>query len=373
MVRTQEQSRLLGDIEADVDVQESLQDFGRAAVRQWQVKTLAALFGFAALLACASSVSSPRSAAKMQMSASPQAFDQKYHAWEASMYAQANMAVPLEGHHKKKNKEPKNVTDVDTMPGGLIYLNNTKGIGLFTSTQPKLTRDFYYYQQGWEAQINQAYCSVASAMAVMNSLRGLITLPQDPIYEPFPWATQEMLIQNECVKANIYDVDKIDHEFWGLGVDKAAELLNCHLQSQGFLATPYHIDPLLNTSGQVRTALMDALADEFSRVMINYDRGGFLQGPMGHGHFSPIGAYNYKKDAFLVMDVAKYKYPPVWVPTTTLMDGIATLDTCSNFTYPDHPIDLSIPAADLAGQIGCVPLYRGFIVISNVTAVPVAV
>ena len=43
---------------------------------------------------------------------------------------------------------------------------------------------------------------------------------------------------------------------------------------------------------------------------------------MGEGHFSPLGAYDSKTDSFLLMDVARYKYPPVWVKTSQLYNSI---------------------------------------------------
>lgn len=33
----------------------------------------------------------------------------------------------------------------------------------------------------------------------------------------------------------------------------------------------------------------------------------------GAGHFSPIGGYNMRSDMVLIMDVARFKYPPHWL------------------------------------------------------------
>ena len=35
------------------------------------------------------------------------------------------------------------------------------------------------------------------------------------------------------------------------------------------------------------------------------------------GHISPLAAYDAKSDRFLILDVARYKYPPVWVKAST--------------------------------------------------------
>ena len=39
-------------------------------------------------------------------------------------------------------------------------------------------------------------------------------------------------------------------------------------------------------------------------------------------------------DTLLVMDVAKYKYPPVWIPTPRLYDAMGTTDPCGIWDYP---------------------------------------
>ncbi len=279
-------------------------------------------------------------------------FDRMFHSWEYDLYKRTQL-VPLEG--KSKHHAPTEE---------LIYLNHSKAFDLFESTKPGLTQDFYLYQQGWDAQINQAYCGVASSMAVLNSLRGKISLPQDPIYLPFPWATQTTLIRNECVRQNLYDVDKMQNLFWGLGLFMATTLLNCHLQGQGFTATAYLVDPNVTTVDEIRSIFIDALHDEDTRIIINYDRGGITQGPMGHGHFSPIGAYNYKKDSFLIMDMAKYKYPAVWAPSSKLLNGMGTWDSCALFTYPDHPFDIS-SSDQVAALLKCQAMNRGYILITK--------
>jgi Phytochelatin synthase len=285
-------------------------------------------------------------------------YDRIVHTWESELYKRRTQIVPSILGRRSKQDSLEGV-------GDLIYFNHSQAFDMLRLIKPtRLAQHFYYYQQGWDAQINQAYCGVASAMAVLNSLRGKIVLPQDPVYLPFPWATQTTLIQNECVKQNVYDIDTTENYFWGLGLDLATKLLNCHLQGQGYTAVAHHVDPATATISELRSIFQAALDNEDARLVINYDRGGITQGPMGHGHFSPIGAYNHEQDAFLVMDVAKYKYPPVWVPTSTLMGGIGTMDLCADFTYPDKPIDITHLTADVAELLGCKPLYRGYILIT---------
>ncbi|XP_057418181.1 glutathione gamma-glutamylcysteinyltransferase 1-like [Lotus japonicus] len=46
----------------------------------------------------------------------------------------------------------------------------------------------------------------------------------------------------------------------------------------------------------------------------------------GAGHYSPIGGYHAGKDMALVLDVARFKYPPYWVPLTHLWEGMSYIN-----------------------------------------------
>ena len=41
----------------------------------------------------------------------------------------------------------------------------------------------------------------------------------------------------------------------------------------------------------------------------------------GGGHFSPIGGYHEPSDSALVLDVARFKYPPYWVHLPALWEA----------------------------------------------------
>jgi len=46
----------------------------------------------------------------------------------------------------------------------------------------------------------------------------------------------------------------------------------------------------------------------------------------GDGHFSPIGGYHSTKDYVLILDVARFKYPPHWVPLSVFFQAMQSLD-----------------------------------------------
>lgn len=281
-------------------------------------------------------------------------------------YLKSEAKKKAHAEKKMQKKQAKMNEKGTSVSNELIYLNHTSAFRTIRHGNDMLSssEDFFHYQNGWEAQINQAYCAVATSAAALNSLRGVIELPQDPIYVPFPWATQLTLVKDACVDLAVHDPTAV--RYAGLGLGMVPSLLNCYLEPQGFVATGHPMDPAAATVDEVRSLVKGALMEEDSRVLLNYDRGGIGQGPMGHGHWSPIGAYDAATDSFLVMDVAKYKYPPVFVPTEALLHGAATLDTCS--TMGEHPTPVDFTSHDfqkLSHDLACQPGFRGFVVIKR--------
>jgi len=98
------------------------------------------------------------------------------------------------------------------------------------------------------------------------------------------------------------------------------------LVAQGVRAESIAGDTLNDES--LRTLLQKALLDDGQFVLANYLRANL--GQVGGGHWSVLAAFDAQSDRVLILDVAKYKYPPAWVNISTLRQAIATIDTTSN-------------------------------------------
>ena len=262
----------------------------------------------------------------------------------------------------------------------LLYLNNTFAFTLLADGHGwyDLSRDFFIMQQGWDVQENQAYCPLATVAAILNSLRGMVTLPTDPLYNPYPYATQNGLF-NTCTDKHVIlrntTFDGILAAPGGLTLDQTVALLNCHLPSDGWSVDARHVDPSVVPIDQMRKELVLSLMSPTSRVLVNFNRA--VANQVGGGHFSPIGSYSHAKDAFLIMDVAKYKYPPVWMPTSVLYRSLSTVDACGTWDYPHsqvkllswHP-ELLKPKTpqDLTAafrKLGCKAMFRGYVIVKQ--------
>ena len=66
-------------------------------------------------------------------------------------------------------------------------------------------------------------------------------------------------------------------------------------------------------------------------LIVSYTRRDFKQ--TGDGHFSPIGGYHPGQDHVLILDVARFKYPPHWVPLQLLFDAMAAHDTTTGALF----------------------------------------
>jgi hypothetical protein len=67
---------------------------------------------------------------------------------------------------------------------------------------------------------------------------------------------------------------------------------------------------------EFRSVARDYLGKEGHFVIVNYLRRAI--GQEQGGHISPLAAYDVETDRFLVLDVARRKYPPAWIGTGEL-------------------------------------------------------
>ena len=79
----------------------------------------------------------------------------------------------------------------------------------------------------------------------------------------------------------------------------------------------------VSSLGDWRAALQIAASGE-AVVVASYDRG--AMGQTGSGHFSPVGGYHMARDLALILDVARFKYPPHWVSAEQLWLAMQVID-----------------------------------------------
>lgn len=176
--------------------------------------------------------------------------------------------------------------------------------------------DYWQLSPAFAVQMTQSYCSVASAVTVLNAMP--IKKPVDPVYAPYAYFTQSNFFTPEVIKV----IDQQTVLAMGMTREQMAETLTRH----GVSTTSIAGDTLNDEA--LRTLLQKALGDDGRFVLANYLRANL--GQVGGGHWSVLAAFDEQSDSVLILDVAKYKYTPAWVGISTLRQAIATIDTASN-------------------------------------------
>ncbi|CAL4958891.1 unnamed protein product [Urochloa decumbens] len=177
----------------------------------------------------------------------------------------------------------------------------------------------------FQTQSEPAFCGLASLAVVLNALS---IDPGRRWKGPWRWFDESML---DCCEP----LDKVKAE--GITFGKVACLARCSgANVQSFRANRATIDDL-------RRHLVRCVSSQDCHLIASYHRQAFKQ--TGTGHFSPIGGYHAGQDMALILDVARFKYPPHWVPLQLLWEAMNMTD-------------------DSTG------LLRGFMLISRKTAAP---
>jgi hypothetical protein len=200
------------------------------------------------------------------------------------------------------------------VPQQLIAGDSATGQKLFVGSG--YTADYDALMAHFVAQTRPAFCGVASSVVVLNSL------PAGPVMKGIPaeQLTQQSFFDDATSKVrNEWRVT-----FGGMTLAQLRDLLNAH----GANATAtYASDTTLDA---FRELAKTNLATPGDYLLVNYQRGALGQRPTGH--ISPLAAYNAENDRFLILDVAAYKYPPVWVKAEDLWSGINAIDPSTGRT-----------------------------------------
>lgn len=206
------------------------------------------------------------------------------------------------------------------VPQQLIAGDSATGQQLFVGSG--YTADYDPLMAHFVAQVRPAFCGVASSVVVLNALPARPAMPAMPAMNGMPTAqlTQQSFFDDAASQVrNEWRVT-----FGGMTLAQLRDLLNSH----GANATATYASD--STLEAFRELAKTNLATPGDYLLVNYQRGALGQRPTGH--ISPLAAYNTASDRFLILDVAAYKYPPVWVKAQDLWAGMNTIDSSAGRT-----------------------------------------
>lgn len=88
-----------------------------------------------------------------------------------------------------------------------------------------------------------------------------------------------------------------------------------------------HVEPVLGSQSSLsefRETVKESTSSSDNFLVVSYNRKKLSQ--TGSGHYSPIGGYCPDRDMVLILDVARFKYPPHWVPLPLMFEAMQDID-----------------------------------------------
>ncbi len=196
------------------------------------------------------------------------------------------------------------------LPANIVSATSDAGESLLVEAE---AREAYFpLAANFLTQKTQSFCGVASMVMVLNALA--LPAPEVPEYKPFRTFTQdnvfsaatEAVVPRETILKQGMTLDQ-------LGATLAVQPVAVSVRHAG--------DTSLDA---FRSEARQYLGSKDHFVLANYLR--MAMGQETGGHISPLAAYDAEEDRFLILDVARYKYPPVWVKAADLFAAMNTPD-----------------------------------------------
>jgi glutathione gamma-glutamylcysteinyltransferase len=194
------------------------------------------------------------------------------------------------------------------LPAELVPFASPAGRALFDEARATGGMEaFFQLIEQFHTQADPAFCGLGTLVVVLNALG---VDPGRLWKGPWRWYSEELL---DCC----LPLTRVRER--GITLDELACLARCN----GASAEVHRPDD--RGEHDFRAVVAAAAGSSVDPALIvAYDRRAL--GQTGEGHYSPIGGFNRARDQVLVLDVARFKYPPHWVPLPALYAATRSLD-----------------------------------------------
>jgi glutathione gamma-glutamylcysteinyltransferase len=192
------------------------------------------------------------------------------------------------------------------LPPEAIAFSSVDGRKVFAEALSAGGLDGYFrLAEQFHTQSDPAFCGLGSLVVGLNAL-GI-----DPgrLWKgPWRWFSEELL---DCC------VPLAQVRERGLDMEELACLARCNGAEVELVRGD------ANNLAAFRAAIAAAAGGD-GVLVAAYDRSAL--GQTGSGHFSPIGGYHPARDLALILDVARFKYPPHWLSVERLWQATQPID-----------------------------------------------
>lgn len=196
------------------------------------------------------------------------------------------------------------------LPDSCLPFDSDEGQAVFSEALAEgYMKRFFALVAQFRTQDEPAYCGLGTLTMALN------TLQIDPgrVWKGvWRWYEESLL---DCCK----DLLLVQEE--GITIDEFVCLAKCN----GCNASMTRPGDAPGTVADFRRCVEEVCSGRDSVLCCSYSRK--ILGQTGDGHFTPIGGYNKAKDLVLLLDVARFKYPPHWVPLELCYESMTALDS----------------------------------------------
>jgi len=194
------------------------------------------------------------------------------------------------------------------LPEGLIPFSSAEGRQVFREALLEGGMEGYFrIAEQLHTQAEPAFCGLGTLVVVLNAL----AIDPGRLWKgPWRWFGEELL---DCCRP----LDAVKRE--GITMGQFACLARCNgararsypAEASSLSELRYHVRASSSSPGGVH-------------VVAAYSRKAL--GQSGDGHYSPLGGYHRGRDLALILDVARFKYPPHWAPLPAVWEAMQPED-----------------------------------------------
>jgi glutathione gamma-glutamylcysteinyltransferase len=194
------------------------------------------------------------------------------------------------------------------LPEALIEFASPAGRSLFGEALAAGTMEGYFaLAEQFHTQSEPSFCGLGTLVIVLNALA---IDPGRAWRGPWRWFGEEML---DCCRP----LDVVKEK--GITFPQLVCLARCNgARVEATRASDATLEQLRDAARRASRSSGEP------HLVVSYDRSAL--GQTGSGHFSPIAGFHEASDRVLVLDVARFKYPPHWVPVKMLWQAMLPID-----------------------------------------------
>lgn len=201
-----------------------------------------------------------------------------------------------------------------TLNSPAVSFSSPEGRQMFFNAQQQGNLEAYFaLSEHFITQGHPSFCSLGSLTMALNAL---LIDPGRVWQGVWRWFDESMLDCCQPLEAT---------KLYGMTIEKLGCLAHCNgAESKLKFGSNVSLEEFRRDIEAVCSFSNNSGTSDRRVMILSYHRPAVNQ--TGSGHFSPIGAFDSTSDMVLIMDVARFKYPPHWLPVEMLYAAMQPID-----------------------------------------------